>query len=563
YPTQRGLVVLDPAVLAEPPAPEVVLGEVWIAGRTYVSGDRLQVERARTELSVAWLAPASRFAEQVRFQYRLAGAESAWHGPITARSASWRELPAGEFTVEVRSTLGGAWSSPTPILWVRREPRWYETRLIWLAIGVAGAASFGVGALLSAIAQARRRALLDDEVRRRTEQLNAANLRLDAQNVALTRQAAELSASSRQVEEQSARLADQARRLADADAARSRLVTNLSHELRTPLTLLLSPLDELRAAAAPAAAASLDLMWRNGERVRELVDQLFDVARLDAGHLRLRARRVDLWPFVRGVAERFRAWTEPRRQTLRLDLPAEPVVAWIDPDLIDKVLTNLLGNACRFAEEGGAVSVTARVSGDEPVVRVEVGDSGPGVPAALRERVFERFFQGDDDDTSQRGGAGIGLSLARELVELHGGRIGVDGGVDRGSTFWFEVPTGASSLSLDEVDLRAAAGRPPSRPAAGEGALVLIVEDHAELRAYLAEHLGRALRVVEAEDGERGLALAAALRPDVIVSDVMMPRMDGLALARALRADPELAATPIVLVSAKAGPADVEAARGL
>ncbi len=354
-----------------------------------------------------------------------------------------------------------------------------------------------------------------------------------------------------------ARLAGQSRQLAEVDAAKTRFVANLSHELRTPLMLVMAPLQELATQPGPAREAAT-LAARNAERLRDLVEQLFDVVRLDAGRVPMRARRMDLAAFLTELAARFGSLAASRGVALRVEGASAPLWLWGDPDLLDKVVGNLLGNALKFT--AGQVELT--VSADDATATVVVADDGPGVPPELAERVFERFFQADASDTRRADGAGIGLSLAAELAALHGGAL-VLAPSPRGARFELTLPRGSAHLDVTDIALDAAPAEAPTEPlepaeAAGRRR-VLVVEDHPELRAYLVSRLAAEFAVEAAGDGAAALARLGRGGIDLVLSDIMMPVMDGLALCRAVRADASLASLPVVLLSAKGPSAEPEA----
>jgi DNA-binding response OmpR family regulator len=255
--------------------------------------------------------------------------------------------------------------------------------------------------------------------------------------------------------------------------------------------------------------------------------------------------------------------------------PAGPLLVWFDPDHIDKVLANLLSNAIKFTPPGGAVRVTVSRKGHS--ARVEVRDSGPGIPAPELAHVFDRFHRVDESSTRAQPGTGIGLSLAKELVDLHAGTLSVSSEEGFGSTFVVSLPLGRSHLAPDQLagDEGGPAGierLPHIADTAGDGlpgpaavsalderedvTTVLVVDDNAEVRAYVRRHLEPAYRVLEAANGAQGVALAHSALPDLIVSDVMMPDVDGLELCRMLKSDRETGFIPIVLLTAKAAPED-------
>lgn len=291
------------------------------------------------------------------------------------------------------------------------------------------------------------------------------------------------------------------------------------------------------------------------------MEELLDVARLEAGELRLQRQEGDLVAFLRRVSRGFEALARARRIGYTVSLPDESISMAFDPARLEKVMNNLLGNAFKFTGEGGSIALSAaRESG---AVRITVTDTGIGIPAEALARVFERFYQVDDSSRRRHPGAGVGLALVRELVGLHGGTVEATSVEGEGSEFVVHLPivaadTSAGLMVEDEAMVStgesAVAGGNVERAAeaANEGPTVLVVEDNAGLRAWLVRHLEASYRVVEAVDGAAGLEAARRVEPDVVVSDVMMPNMDGQELLEAIRADASIAWLPVILLTAKA-----------
>jgi signal transduction histidine kinase/CheY-like chemotaxis protein len=377
-------------------------------------------------------------------------------------------------------------------------------------------------------------------------------------------------------------------RLAELDQAKTEFYANISHEFRTPLTLLLSPLDELarRRAEIPAdLAAELDVAARNARRLLNLVDSLLDFSRLEAGRLRVRPRPTDLTALTADVASVFRGAAHRAGLRLHVDCPPLPAPVWVDPDMWEKVLSNLLSNALKHTFSGEiAVELRHRFYHAELVVR----DTGVGIPEDQLPHIFERFHRIKDARARSHEGSGIGLSLVQELVRQHYGRIRVRSKPGDGTTFTIWIPvsppdrparpgeaasepdrdvaraptasalaTVAGSWDAGEAEavradiLDVPAGATP-RPRAAS-ARVIVADDNADMRAYLARLLGDHWQVSTAKDGEEALGLVRRLRPDLVLADVMMPRLDGLALLHAIRADEDLRDTPVILVTAQAG----------
>jgi signal transduction histidine kinase len=356
-----------------------------------------------------------------------------------------------------------------------------------------------------------------------------------------------------------------------ASRAKSAFLANVSHELRTPLALILGPTRKLLTSCGEETRRDLETVERNAQALLKHVSDLLDVAKLEAGRMELDRSRLDLVELARRTTSLFEVVAREREVELSVGTPDSlPVMA--DPEKLERVLLNLLSNAMKFVPDGGRVRVGLGVVGDDVVLSVE--DNGPGVPVALRAAIFERFRRGDDNTTRRFGGTGLGLAIAKELVERHGGRIEVGDGAEGGALFRVKLPfapqapirvaAGASPAdqavraTLDDVARQTVAElRPRSEPAvairgSGGQGLVLVLEDNLEMSRFLADCLAPDYRVATAFDGRQGLERALELRPDLILSDIMMPVMGGDALVRELRAHPELEGIPIIVLTAKA-----------
>jgi PAS domain S-box-containing protein len=377
-----------------------------------------------------------------------------------------------------------------------------------------------------------------------------------------------------------------AEELAELDRAKTTFFSNISHEFRTPLTLIMGPLDELRGRFAltdPQVREELDVIHRNGLRLGKLVNSLLDFSRIEAGRMQARFEPVDLSTVTAELASVFRSAVE--KASLGFDVECasltEPV--YIDRALWEKVVLNLLSNALKFTFEG-SIHVTLAEEGGEAVLRIT--DTGIGVPADEMPRLFERFHRIENARSRSNEGSGIGLALVQELVGLHGGVIAAESAEGAGTTFTIRLPFGSAHLAptalapaaeprvaftaaepyvqealrwlptdqadpaLHGIDLQDT-GTAVSAPAVR--VKVLVADDNADMREYLTRLLsGAGYQVQAVADGQEALETVRTRLPDLIVSDVMMPRLDGMSLVAALRSEPRTAAVPVLLLSARA-----------
>jgi PAS domain S-box-containing protein len=386
-----------------------------------------------------------------------------------------------------------------------------------------------------------------------------------------------------------ARAYDQERRraeaLAELDRAKTDFFSNVSHEFRTPLALLLGPIEELLAAdaLAPQTRAQLEIAHRNSLRLLKLVNLLLDFSRIEAGRIDATYEPVDLAAFTADLASQFRSAIE--RAGLQLIVQTAPLdePVYIDREMWEKIVFNLLSNAFKFTFVGQIVVTVCAVRAEHGrAAALAVHDTGVGIPAAELPHIFERFHRVRDTRARTYEGSGIGLALVQQLVQLHGGSIQVQSEVGVGTSFCITLPFGAAHLPAERIgaprrarstavqatayveealrwlptseDLSPLELDPrPAAQAATSAAHILLVDDNADMRSYIRRLLTPRYRVTAVENGAAALAVAQVDPPDLVLSDVMMPEMDGFALLDALRRDPRTRETPLILLSARAG----------
>jgi signal transduction histidine kinase/ligand-binding sensor domain-containing protein/DNA-binding response OmpR family regulator len=542
FPTLDGVVRLDPRELLRRSAPPPVYVEGLRLGEEETPlGSPVRLNPQQRSFALEFTAPSFLAPERQRFRFRLVPYDRGWIEAGTRREAFYTQVPPGRYRFEVMAAgPDGGWS-PAATIPVELVPRFFETG--WfraLCVLLACGMGFGLSRAWGIRQRVRQRKL------------------------------------ERLVEERTVTITRQAEKLRELDELKSQFFANVSHELRTPLTLTLGPLqDALDGRFGPLRqdlAEQVEVALSNAQRLLGLVDQLLDVARLNAGRLRLRPRRADLAAAVRQRVEALLPLAERRGIELSLTEPVEPVEVWFDEVQIEKVFDNLLGNALKFTPRGGRVQVAVTARGTE--AEVSVRDTGPGIPADQLERIFERFYQVEGTAQRRWPGAGIGLALARQLVELHGGTIAAESAEGEGACFTVTLRRDLDHLPSDLPDEmpREREKRPPGalaipsetpdepmRPSdladfdrEDDRTTILVVDDHPDVRAYVRRHLEPDYRILEAADGVEGLEQARRFVPDLVVSDVMMPGLDGNALFRSLRDDPELELVPVVLLTARA-----------
>jgi signal transduction histidine kinase len=399
---------------------------------------------------------------------------------------------------------------------------------------------------------------------------------------------AEIYRRAQQIQEMNRQLRESNEKLHEFDRAKTEFFSNVSHEFRTPLTLLLGTLEELLARSDTSAAQEqLAVAHRNGLRLLKLVNSLLDFSRLQAGRATASYEPTDVGTLTAALAGSFRSLCDKAGLRLIVSCPPSQTPVYVDREMWEKVVLNLLSNAFKFTL-AGEIEVNVRENSD--ACELSVRDTGVGIPEEELPRVFERFHRVESTRGRTIEGTGIGLSLVQEFVKLHGGSVKVESTLGRATRFTVRLPLGTAHLPADRIGAAPAsastalgarpfvedAGRwfsvgessaelvvpgamaepPPHERQVLPGTArprVLLADDNADMRDYLSRLLAQRFDVEAAADGQEALQAARRRRPDMVLTDVMMPRLDGYGLLRALRSDPRLRTIPIIMLSARVG----------
>jgi signal transduction histidine kinase/DNA-binding response OmpR family regulator len=555
--------------------------------------ERIQREFAYKDRNIRFEFASPFFEDEkgTMYSYRLDGYDDDWAPFSTETQKDYTNLGAGTHTFRVRAKNVYGDFSKEGIYRFKVLPPWYKTW--WAFLAYALLAFYLVFLIIKwrSGKLEREKQILERIVKERTREIETRNIEINEKNL--------------QLESQTALLKEQSIKLQEMDQIKSRFFANISHEFRTPLTLVMGPLEQMIAACRgdeKEKKRKLTLMLRNTQRLLRLINQLLELSKLDSGKMKLEAAKTGIIPFLKGIIDSFRLLAHQNELDLVFrteeegKAEAEEFNLYLDPRKMEDVMTNLLVNAIKFTPAGGKITVvlqinpsTVTVNEDENLfpagfVEISVSDTGPGIPPDQLPYIFDRFFQAETAYEIQQKGTGIGLALAKELVELHHGTIEARSGEDEGSTFSIRLPLGIKHLASGEraeisptpdntademtspetavekrekevkqedtgpmalVNLEAEAGT-------AETDIILVVEDSADMREYIREALMPGYTVVEAKDGREGIQKAREIIPDLIISDIMMPEVDGYELCRVLKTDVKTSHIPIVLLTAKA-----------
>lgn len=503
------------------------------------SDAKLVIDKENRDLQFTYAAFNFDLApDNIRFRYKLEGYDEDWIEVGTRKEAFYTNVPGGEYNFIVQSTLFGyEWSENQSKLAFSINKYFYETFLFRLLVVIA---------FISLLYTTFKWRIRSSEKR-----------------------AVEL---SELVEEQTYQLKEQAEKLLEVDKAKSKFFANVSHEFRTPLTLIIGPLKDITkntdTISKEDTAKKAKLALRNSNRLLKLVNQILDISKVESGTMELKVSEVDLVVIIRSIVKAFGSLAEQRQVNVEQRFSVEKIPVFIDTDSIEKVFVNILSNAFKFTPTSGSISIKVE-EGDE-FINVEVIDSGPGVEESELAHIFDRFYQTNESSAVNQVGTGIGLALTKDLVELHKGSIKVESELGSGLKIIISLKKGKTHFEEHqlaeiieenniedrlEVEYAEAHEVPSDHSEVGE-TTILIIDDNQEIRSYLHEHLSPRYRILEEENGLEGLKSAREHLPDIIICDVMMPKMDGYEFCKELKKSPETDFIPVILLTAKAEQSD-------
>lgn len=477
-----------------------------------------------------------------KYMYMLEGYEQDWLDAGTQRNATYTNLSPGEYTFKVKAANNdGVWSPNEASLKIIISNPWWSTGwaytfyLLLFAIGLYAVRRF---------------------------ELNRSRLK----NIIKMREF-------------------ENKKQQEVDEMKSRFIANLSHEFRTPLLLIKGPLQQMRNDNLDSRNFErCEMIYRNTENLQQLINQLLELSQLEAASIPVKAEKLNLINCLKGLVSSFESLSIEKNISLSFDSTEDLLTAWIDRDKLEKIINNLLSNALKFTDNGGSITINVYkiISDKKLFAEVKINDSGIGISNDRLEKIFDRFYQADNSSQRAYGGSGIGLALVKELVDLHRWNISVSSSEGKGTEFCLRIPlyddyldenqkvnfTKSENMIVEnEIKATVRSNRPQliknqkisefdEEITQDDKPCLLIVEDSKDVQSYLDDLLNAGYSVLTAMNGVEGLKIALEKIPDLIVSDVMMPEMDGFEFCRKIKTDERTSHIPLILLTAKAASKD-------
>lgn len=493
--------------------------------------DELVLNHKQNNFTVGFSGLSFSNPEKINYQYMLEGSDKEWTNLDARRNVSFRNLKSGDYVFKVRaSNEDGIWPQTFRELSIKMLPPPWKS---WWAILIYILLVSGIILWLY------------------TYNLKEAKIR---HNLVLEKR---LRVQEHELHEE-----------------RIRFFTNISHELRTPLMLLINPLEDLVAKESPNSKKGkiFGTMYRSANKLLNLINTLLEFRKTETGKLRLQASQLNLTEFLEEISLAFNGLANKKGIELIFEKEHDEFLVWFDPEKLEMIINNLLSNAVKNTGEGKKIVVSVSKNGSIDnssmnTVSIKVIDEGAGIPPDQLNRIFDRFYQVKGGNNSS--GTGIGLALTKRLVELHKGSITVQSKINKGTAFEISLPLGNSHLSNDDIandreqyELTGATESSKEQDEIVTGVLdkisslsdekqkILLIEDNPEIRTYLRDLLQDKFNIEEAQDGEEGLRIARKSQPDLILSDIMMPKMNGVDLCKTIKGEFQTSHIPVILITA-------------
>ena len=555
--TVKGPVIFNPAeIKLSEYKPNIILTDFQVFNKSIVPGEDSQLKTfiADTkEIILTYDQNVITFkfssldfnsSEHIQFLYKLEGFDKDWIYSGKRRYAAYTNLSSGTYYFKIKATNSdGVWSDRLKSIKVIINAPWWKTGwayslyLLIIFLGLVGIRRF---------------------------ELKLIKLRNELK--------------MREYESKKHR---------DIENVKSRFFANLSHEFRTPLMLIKGPLEQLKDGQVKGDPQHYyDLIYRNTENLHTLIDQLLELTQLEAETILIKAQKENLIILLRGIFYSFESIANQKNISIEFISDEKSIYAWVDRDKLEKIINNILSNAFKFTPAGGIISLTVQniKSGSEEFAKIKISDSGIGIPKDKIDRIFDRFYQVDDSSGRAYGGSGIGLSLVKEFVDLHKWEINIESEIAKGTTFILKIPLGESYLSDEQkikeeynynniLDYRTKKANNHNsitvlndsvedlnisddeqvfpNGSTNKNPSILVVEDSSDVREYIFSLFHNDYNIIQAENAEVGISKASEQMPDLILSDVMMPGMDGMEFCKQIKTNFQTSHIPVILLTAK------------
>ncbi|MEC3906543.1 two-component regulator propeller domain-containing protein [Tamlana sp. 2201CG12-4] len=525
FDTHKGLMIFNPKDVKESnSSPKLYISKLWVNNELITSNSKYISRNIEIEnqVNLSYRDNKFEFEFQVinynnngrcKFAYKLDGYDTSWIQAHDNQKATYTNIPSGHYTFMVKaSNEDGVWSDTIKEVGVSIKPPFWE--LIWVKIlTLLVLTLIFVLIIWLVIKRERNRSKFEIEKERVLQFEEVAKMKL-------------------------------------------KFFTNISHELRTPLTLITSPLDKFVRENIKPNNKVLEMMYRNSSRLLELVNQILDFRKLESNQKLQITPQKDLSVFNNINASSL-YWSKEKNIKYINEFPHNNHELYFDPDILEKIVTNLISNAFKYTSQEGRVELLVKLQDidanqENQVVNgymeINVIDNGSGIPVEYQEKVFERFYQLDENPDFGYS-SGIGLSLTAELVKLHKGNIELKPGKEQGCHFKVQIPIGFNDYTNEYSTITGDLAEKIN----SDKTLVLIVEDNNDIRNYIHDELKEHYQVIEAVNGKKGLQLAIATLPDIIISDIMMPELDGIQFANQIKSNELTSHIPLLFLTAKSG----------
>ena len=496
--------------------------------------DKLTLNYNQSFFSIEYVGVNYTRSENNQYAYLLEGFDEKWNYVGSKTNATFTNVPAGNYIFKVKaSNNDGLWNETPTELNIEILPAWWNSNLAWLVYLLT----------LMTISYLSYRVIIERIRERRTLKFER----------------------------------EEHKQLEALNSKKIQFFTNISHEFRTPLTLILNPLNDIIKgdfnSLSEATKNKLKIIHKNSNRLSRLINELMDFRKLQFNKMSINASKIDLIPFIEEVSSHFEEEANEKNIILSVDYSEKPINVWGDPSMLEKIIFNLLSNAFKVTPTNGMVSIYINKKNTKvnfPLVDSEklldcieiiIEDTGAGIKKENINKIFDRFYQVTEFDKQYYGGTGIGLEVVRNFIELHKGKIEVSSKLNIGTQFKIQLPTGNSHLKIinnkervklntnDNLITKLTAIESSNNKSKDKK--LLIIDDNSELRSYLKNELSISYNILLAENGKIGFELANKHIPDIIITDVMMPVMDGIELCKMIKNDLRTSHIPIMMITAK------------